>query len=252
MEVSKVEGTVAAEEEAEEMEEEMEDAATAAEPDEKEVIAAEASVLEAAAEAMAEVKTVLSEAAAGAATAAAANEDAANEDAANEDAVNEDAVNEDVANEDAVEAQPSEPPPAGQTLQEGEEEKAAGPPMSEAEPTDSELLTFLLGRSGLSRADAVKQLVDERKGRPGRVRFSTTAAAEARADDADSDEEDEDDESHNATLEAHAALLHQAIGGPVESTDAEDESEETNLLSRVRTIMAEADDRFGFSRPVLD
>ena len=54
MEVSKVEGTVAAEEEAEEMEEEMEDAATAAEPDEKEVIAAEASVLEAAAEAMAE------------------------------------------------------------------------------------------------------------------------------------------------------------------------------------------------------
>ena len=215
----------------------MEDAATAAEPDEKEVIAAEASVLEAAAEAMAEVKTVLSEAAAGAATAAAANEDAANEDA---------------ANEDAVEAQPSEPPPAGQTLQEGEEEKAAGPPMSEAEPTDSELLTFLLGRSGLSRADAVKELADERKGRPGRVRFSTTAAAKARADDADSDEEDEDDESHNATLEAHAALLHQAIGGPVESTDAEDESEETNLLSRVRTIMAEADDRFGFSRPVLD
>ena len=157
---------------------------------------------------------MLSEAAAGAATAAAANEDAANEDAANEDAVNEDAVNEDVANEDAVEAQPSEPPPAGQTLQEGEEEKAAGPPMSEAEPTDSELLTFLLGRSGLSRG--CREAACRRAERaPRACEVLDDGGGEGTADDADSDEEDEDDESHNATLEAHAALLHQAIGGPV-------------------------------------
>ena len=143
---------------------------------------------------------------------------------------------------------PARAEPSGEKIAQPmvDESENAPPVATAAEPTDAEMLEYLLRRIGMSRAELVREFQQAQGHDQHYIRTNAAAMADEGEDDEDADDE------HAAVLEAHAALLEEAVGGASIGADMDDLDDAEALAARAKHMLAHADAEYRLSRPMLD